>query len=53
MKKKRKLRGPQTVKGGAILKNYTRYPGVDDEEKKKVLGVFNGSFFEKSFWRWL
>ena len=28
------------------ITNYTKYSGVDDvEQKKKVLGVLNGSFF--------
>ena len=29
------------------LETYTRYSGVADEELKKVLGVFNGSFLSK------
>ena len=30
--------------GPSYFKTYTRYSGVDDDEQKKVLGVFNGSF---------
>ena len=45
--------GATSIKGArgglwAVMKpTYTRYAGVADEELKKVLGVFNGSFLSK------